>query len=146
MKNDGYDLTVQGLLRRRTALLHEVEDLRERVAIVLNDVAAIDRLLTSFGYADELVKAPPKRYARLFSRSHISRGVLDYLRVAAEPVSTRDVAIAFATKEGKDVNDRQLMYEISKRVSKCLGILTKQGAVKRSRAPGGKTEFCYQLA
>ena len=53
--------TISGLLRKREEFLHENNDLRERMAIVTNDVEAIDRVLDTFGYQGELVGGTPRQ-------------------------------------------------------------------------------------
>ena len=47
--------TISGLLQKREELLRECAELRERVAVISNDVEAIHRVLDTFGYQGELI-------------------------------------------------------------------------------------------
>lgn len=146
MSKDSYDLTIHGLLRKRKSLLTEMERLREQVSVLINDVGALDRVLRSLGYSEPLGTSGAKPYARPFARNEIRRTVLDLLREVGSPVTTRDLSIQFAKAHSLDHLDRGMMLQVSKRVSKVLGIMTENGTVRRVRCPEGKIEYLYELA
>ena len=63
---------INGLLAKREELQRENAELRERMAILANDIDALDRVLASCGYRGELVGSTP-RQARivLFYRNEL---------------------------------------------------------------------------
>jgi len=84
---------VNGLLAKREELLRENADLRERMAVISNDIEAIDRVLDAFGYPGELKGGTP-RQARivLFYRNELREYLLAELRKAEGPLSSRELA------------------------------------------------------
>jgi len=84
---------VNGLLAKREELLRENADLRERMAVISNDIEAIDRVLDAFGYPGELKGGTP-RQARivLFYRNELREYLLGELRKAEGPLSSRELA------------------------------------------------------
>jgi hypothetical protein len=44
-----YANTISGLLRRRAELMADAREMRERMAVVGNDIAALDRTLETLG-------------------------------------------------------------------------------------------------
>jgi hypothetical protein len=85
--------TINGLLRKREELQRENAELRERTAIVANDIEAIDRVLDTFGYQGEL-EGRTARAARivLFYRNELRQYPLAKLRKADRPRSSRELA------------------------------------------------------
>jgi hypothetical protein len=49
-----YANTISGLLKRRAELMADARELRERMAVVGNDIAALDRTLETLGYQGEM--------------------------------------------------------------------------------------------
>ena len=49
-----YANTISGLLQRRAELMADARELRERMAVVGNDIAALDRTLETLGYQGEM--------------------------------------------------------------------------------------------
>ena len=108
--------------------------LREEMAKVGNDIEALDRTLLSLGYKGGL-KAVAPRGARVvyFHRDELRRWLLNELRQAHGPVSSRDLAEKIIGLEGKDCADRALRNDMVKRVGKSLKLLRRQGLTKSFR-------------
>lgn len=128
---DDYDHTISGLLRKRHELMQEIAMIRERLALVSNDVESIDRVLDAFGYKGDL----PDKTTRtprvvLFYRNELSRFVMEQLRTATEPMTSRDLAERIVAIEGKDKYDRSMMIDIVKRVGKACRQLRARGLVR----------------
>ena len=87
-----YANTISGLLRKRSELMCDAQRLREELAHVGNDVEALDRTLIALGYRGDL-KAVQPRGNRIvfFARDELRRFLLDELRKADGPVSSRDL-------------------------------------------------------
>jgi len=142
---DGYDLTISGLVRKRIELLQELEALRERSTAVTNTIRSLDRVLLALGFKDDLasIRAPAPR-TFLFARHELRRFILDQLRTTDVPLSSRQLANLMALADGRDPNDRGLMVEIVKRVSRSVAILFRRGMLHRSKDEVG--DYVYKLA
>lgn len=131
MKNDH---TISGLLRKRGEILDELQAIRERQAILANDMASLDRVLETFGYDGDLQSVTPRaNRVVLFYRNELRHYLLGELAKTGAPLSSRELAERIVTVEGKDRFDRRLMCDIVKRVGKALKLLRERGSVR-----GGK--------
>ena len=116
--------------------MDQIAHIRERMGLLTNDIEAIDRVLDSLGYDGEL----PNRTTRtprvvLFVRNELARFILDTLRERKAPMTSRELAEAIVTLEGKDRYDRGMMNDITKRVSKAGRQLRERGLVSFTKEP-----------
>jgi hypothetical protein len=134
-----YANTISGLLRKRSELMGDAQRLREQLAHVGNDIEALDRTLVSLGYAGDLKTVQPRgNRIVFFARDELRRFLLDELRKATGPLSSRDLAEKIIGLEGKDCRDRRLRNDMVKRVGKSLKLLRRQGnAISEKGAAGG---------
>ena len=124
------DSTISGLLKKREELQRENAELRERIAIISNDVEAIDRVLDTFGYHGELVgKTPRQARIVLFYRNELREYLLAELRKAEKPLSSRALACLVCQCEGKDARDRRLLTDVTRRVGCALRKMRASGVV-----------------
>lgn len=132
-RTETYEHTVTGLLRKRADLFNEAERLRDRMAEIRNDIDAIDRVLGAFGYTGDLDAEMPrqKRHA-LFGQGELTRAILDELRNATGPLSSREIGQAIVAVRGQDARDRKLISEVTRRASKALRALREDGTVRSS--------------
>ena len=127
---DTFEHTISGLLTKRADLFHEAERIRDRLAEIKNDVAALDRVLGTLGYTGDLDAAMPRQKREvIFGRGELTRACVDELRNAAGPLMSRTIAEAILSVSGQDARDRKLMTEHTKRVSKALRSLKEEGRV-----------------
>jgi hypothetical protein len=140
-----YANTISGLLRKRSELMGDAQRLREELAHVGNDVEALDRTLIALGYEGDL-KAVQPRGNRIvfFARDELRRFLLDELRKAGAPISSRDLAEKIITLDGKDARDRRLRNDMVKRVGKSLKLLRSQRLARSGRDEAGR--FAWRLA
>lgn len=142
-----YDNTISGLLRRRAELMGDHQRLREEMAVVSNDIDALDRVLVSLGYDGDLKGiAPRSNRVVFFARNELRRWLLNELRQATGPVSSRDLAEKLIGLEGKDVRDTRLRNDMVKRVGKSLKLLNKQRLAMCETNPGGRAWRGVRLA
>jgi len=123
----------------------ELAGIRERSAIITNDVEAMDRTLEQLGYeSNEDVQLTP-RIARLvmFYRGELRHFILDSLREHG-PSTTRDLAIRLITLEGKDAVDRRMRQELSQRIAKSLRQMLPAKLVTRTRTKS-MNEYLWRL-
>ncbi len=108
-RTDTYEHTITGLLTKRVDLYHEAERIRDRMAAIKNDIAALDRVLGTLGYTGDLNKEMPRqKHERLFGQGELTRAILDVLRDATEPMATRDIAREIIAVNEQDARDRRL--------------------------------------
>lgn len=134
-----YEHTISGLLKKRSEMVSELHSIRERMAVVANDLQSLDRVLQAFGYDGNLEDLPVvKSKMVLFHKSELQQHLLFELRRAAEPLSSRDLAVRLATSEGRDRFDKRLVLDLIKRVTKALATLRHRGLVLSKRDPKGR--------
>lgn len=129
---------INGLLAKREELQRANAELRERMAILSNDIEALDRVLVSCGYTGELDGSTP-RQARivLFYRNELREYLLAELRKADRPLSSRELACRVCQCEGKDAADRRLLADVTRRVGCALRKMRAQGSVAGQRDKSG---------
>ncbi len=133
-RTDTFEHTISGLLTKRADLFHEAERIRDRLAEIKNDVAALDRVLGTLGYTGDLDAAMPRQKREvIFGRGELTRGCVDELRNAEGPLTSRQVAEAILSVSGQDARDRKLMADHTRRVSKALRVLKGEGRVKAAK-------------
>ena len=134
-----YERTISGLIKKRAEMMGELHSLRERMGVVTNDLQSLDRVLQAFGYEGNLDELPvTKGKLFLFHKNEMQQHILQVLRSASEPLSSRDVAVRIVTAEGRDRYDRRAILDVIKRVSKALATLRYRGIVLSKREPKGR--------
>jgi len=100
------------------------------MAVIANDIEAIDRVLDAFGYQGPLEGRTP-RAARiiLFYRDELRQFLQAELAKAGRPMSTRELAQIICQTEGKNGQDRRLLADVTKRASKALREMRRLGIV-----------------
>ena len=117
------DYVLTGLVKRRADLTGEIEYVHERLRRMVMDLENLDATILQFDptHQVEAIKPeafrPPKDWA---NRGEMSRIVLSTLRQAAEPLTTRDIALELLVARALDKNDQRLLRLMSKRVGVAL--------------------------
>lgn len=139
-----YERTISGLIKKRSEMVDELHSLRERMAVVANDLQSLDRVLQAFGYDGKLEDLPVvKSKLVLFHKSELQQHLLIALRNAHGPLSSRDLAVQIVTADGRDRYDKRLILDLIKRVGKSLGTLRYRGLVSGCR--DSQRRFVWQL-
>lgn len=126
-----YSHTINGLLTKRAELFNEAERLRDRIAEIRNDIAALDRSLATFGYKGDLDAAMPRQKREvIFGKGELTRSIVEELRTAQGPLTSRDIAREIVALRGDDARDRKYLNDLTKRVSKALRALREAGRVR----------------
>ncbi|KQP75267.1 hypothetical protein ASF41_16100 [Methylobacterium sp. Leaf111] len=130
---------INGLLAKREELSRENADLRERMAILSNNIEALDRVLEACGFRGELEGSTP-RAARivLFYRNELRDYLLAELRKAGEPLTARQLALLVCQTEGKDGRDRRLLADVTRRVGCALRKMRASRMVEGERTQAGQ--------
>jgi hypothetical protein len=66
----------------------------------------------------------------------MSRVILSILRLAAEPLTTRDIALELLVTRALDKNDQRLLRMMTKRVGVALRGQKDSGRVRDTQGPG----------
>lgn len=146
-RTETYEHTITGLLKKRVDLYHEAERIRDRTAVIKNDIAALDRVLGTLGYTGNLdAEMPRQKHERLFGQGELTRAILDTLRGATEPMASRDIAREIIAVNEQDARDRRLLTEVTRRVSKALRIQKQRGHVQRVMDQAGRVVWASVIA
>lgn len=125
-----FEHTISGLLKKRAELFSEAEGLRDRLAEIMNDIGAVDRVLGTLGHVGDLsTKLPRGRKSAIFGDKGVTRIILDSLRTAEAPLSSRAVARKLMEFCGQDTGDRKSLSDRTGRASRALRRLREQGLV-----------------
>ena len=129
---------INGLLAKRQELCALNAELRERMAVVANDIDAVERLLDSLGYQGEAVTTPRAARIVLFYRNELREYLLAELRKAPAPMTARELAVKLCEVEGKDWQDRRLITDVVRRVGCALRKMRATRVVEGERTQAGQ--------
>lgn len=132
----GYDLTVQGLIRKRADLAGQVEAMNAQLSAIMAQLHALDTAIRVFKPEIDLEDLPSRIVPAPFSgfRGEIQRFLLDELRKANAPQTTFDLADKIMDRRGLDRSDKIATNLIRKRTGYALAKLRKAGKVTSERA------------
>jgi hypothetical protein len=133
------DYVLTGLVKRRAALAGEIESTHDKLRQLVTDLENLDATILQFDpkHSVEAIKPkafrPPKDWA---NRGEMSRFVLSLLRQAAEPMTTRDLALEMLVSRALDKSDQRLLRLMTKRVGVALRGQRDNGLVRCQQGPG----------
>lgn len=131
-RTDTYEHTISGLLSKRAEMMEEIATTRERLAILSNDIEAIDRVLERLGYDGDVKLTPRAPRVVLFYRGELRQFLLGQLREHG-PMTSRAMAERLIQAEGKDARDRRMMADVVRRIGKALRQMQASGLVRGTR-------------
>lgn len=132
-RTDTFEHTIAGLLTKRAMLFNEAERIRDRLAEIRNDIQALDRVLGTLGYTGDLdAEMPRQKRMVVFGKGELTRAILDELREATTPMTSRQIAQAIVAVSGMDARDRRYVADLTKRVSKALRQIHAQRAAQKA--------------
>ena len=130
---------VSALAHKRAELSGEIERTHQHLSKLIADLEHLDRTLLLFdpNYPIETIKPkafrPPDDWS---NRGEMTRVVLGILRQAAEPLTTRDIALQLIADRALDTSDQRLLRLMSKRVGVALRRQRRENVVKSEQGPG----------
>jgi len=127
-----YQHTINGLLQKRSEMMEELAVIRERMAVLSNDVEALDRVLERLGYDGDIKLTPRVPRVVLFYRGELRQFLLKQLRERG-PMTSRQLAESLIQIEGKDARDRRMIADVVRRMSKALRQMQDVGLVKGTK-------------
>jgi hypothetical protein len=118
-KTETYQHTINGLLQKRGEMMEEIAVTRERLAILSNDIEALDRILERLGYDGDVKLTPRVPRITLFYRGELRQYLLNQLR-EHKTMTSRALAENLIRIEGKDARDRRMIADVVRRIGKAL--------------------------
>lgn len=142
----GYDLAIQGLIRKRAELAGEIEAAHAQLAGLLSSIQHIDAAIRVFRPDIDLGDLPERIAPAPFTafRGEIQRFLLDELRKANGPRTTFELADAIMDRRGLDSADKITTSLIRKRTGYALAKLRRAGKVASQR-PHRSAPLCWNL-
>jgi hypothetical protein len=139
MIDDGNSFVLPGLVRKRAELAGDIERTQMDLKRMIRDLESLDATIRLFDadYQVEAIKPktfrPPEDWAK---RGEMTRIILDVLRQAAEPLTTRDIAFQLMTERALDTSDDKLLRLMTKRCGVALRGARDRGVVRSSQGTG----------
>lgn len=134
------DYMFEGLVKARAKLAGEIEATHERLREMVKNLETLDATIMQFAPKDFIIESikpkgfrPPGDWAK---RGEMSRVVLSILRMAAEPMTTKDIAIEMLVTRALDKSDQRLLRLMTKRVGVALRGMRDQGLTKAKQGTG----------
>jgi hypothetical protein len=130
---------VSALVKRRAELAGDIERAHEALRKMVLDLENLDATILQFepDFKVETIKPkafrPPKDWS---NRGQMSRIILSVLRQAAEPLTSRDIALELLVERALDKHDQRLLRIMTKRVSVALRLQRQNGVVQCQQGPG----------
>ena len=139
-----YQHTINGLLQKRVEMMEELAVIRERMAVLSNDIEALDRVLERLGYDGDIQLTPRVPRVVLFYRGELRQFLLNQLRDHGAMTSRR-LAENLIQIEGKDGRDRRMMTDVVRRIGKALRQMKESKLVVgvRTKSMG---EYSWRIA
>jgi hypothetical protein len=132
-RTETFEHTISGLLSKRRDLLTEAERLRDRIAEIRNDLLALDRTLSTLGFKGDLEGMMPRQKRQVvFGRGELLRAILDELRGAPQPMTSREIAQAIVAVQGNDPRDKRYVADLTRRIGKALRPLVGTIVMRRT--------------
>ena len=129
---------ITGLLRKRQSIADELDAAQNKVRLLVQAIDAVDATLKLFQPDMEIgivrVRPTPRRHTAF--RGESSRMILNMLREAGGPMTTRDIVLAVMTARGLNVTDKPMAETMRMRVSSSLRGMRERGSVTSSEGRG----------
>lgn len=140
--DDGYILTLHGLLRKRGELSSEVEALRSQLGELLSALDHVDATIRVFKPDIDIEDLPerPAPPPNAAFRGEVQRFLLHTLKASGDPLSTSQLAEAVMVSRRLNVAGRVLAKLVLRRTGHSLGRLRRAGTIEGARF--GSTAEC----
>jgi hypothetical protein len=130
---------VSGLVKRRAQIAGDIEQAHESLRRMVLDLENLDATILQFepNFRLKAIKPkafrPPKDWS---NRGEMTRICLSILRQAAEPLTTRDIALQLLTERALNREDVKLLRLMTKRVACALRLQKEKNVVRSDQGPG----------
>lgn len=139
MQDDGFSQTRHGLIRKRAALVAEIEALQAKAAQRVADLHALEAVIRVFAPETDFEALPVNRLPPAYAafRGEMARFFLTMLREHPGGMTTHDLALAIMRSRQMNVHDPQAVQLIRRRSGQAMHRLRKNGFVLSEKATAG---------
>ncbi len=130
---------ISALVKKRANLTGDIERTHEHLRQMIADLENLDATILMFDSSYQVEAIKPKAFrppADWSKRGEMTRVILSILRQAAEPLTTRDIALELLVSRALDKNDQKLLRLMTKRVGVALRGQRDKGGVRSEQGPG----------
>ncbi len=133
-----FEHVITGLLRKRQLIADELDAAQNKVRLLVQAIDAVDATIKLFQPDMEIgivrVRPTPRRHAAF--RGESSRMILNMLREAGGPMTTRDIVLAIMQARGLNTADKPMHETMRMRVSASLRGMRDRGSVLSGEGHG----------
>jgi hypothetical protein len=130
---------LSGLVKRRAELAGDIERTHNQLRKMVLDLENLDATIIQFDPDFQVETIKPKAFrppADWANRGEMTRIVLSILRQAAEPLTSRDIALELLIERALDKSDQRLLRLMTKRVGVALRGQRDKHMVRSEQGPG----------
>jgi hypothetical protein len=145
---DGFDQTKAGLIRKRGAIVAEIQALQQTLAAKVADLRALETTIRLFDPEVDLQGLPQSRIPPAYAafRGEMARFFLGALRNAPAGMTTHELTIAIMADRAMDASDKRALRLIHKRTGHSLLKLRGNGYVRSEKDdPSGMLRWWTML-
>lgn len=131
---------VAALVHRRSGLAGEIERAQNQLRQMIADLEHLDKTLLMFDPGHKIEGIKPKQFrapSEWSKRGEMKRRVLEVLRDATQPLTSRDIALALIAERGLE-QDEETLRTMSRRCAETLRLQRFKGVAACFEGPG----FC----
>ena len=127
--------TLAGLVAKRSEIAGKIDVARETLRQLIVDLDHIDAAIRLFDPDFDIagIRAKPNHPAQIVRRGDSIRLILDLLRAATEPLTTKQIALQVMGHRGLNTADDALVLTITRRVGASLRSYKDNGAVRSTK-------------
>jgi len=133
------DYVLTGLVKRRAEIAGEIDAAQDKLRALIKDLEHIDATLLIFDPQIQIQAIKPKTLRPPEDWSHrgqMTRLILNVLRQAMQPYTTRDIAVQIMSERALDQDDLRLVRLMAKRCGVALRGLRDKKTVIATQGPG----------
>jgi hypothetical protein len=137
--DDGYTQTLHGLIRKRAIVAGEIDALRDQLDVKTVALGNLDAAIRIFKPDIDFEELPERRVPppHVAFRGELARFLIDHLRKANRPLSTRELADEIMKARGISNADLVMRRTMVQRVGHSLYRMRLKGITTGERGPGG---------
>jgi hypothetical protein len=124
--------TVAGLVEKRAEIAGKIDATREELRRLIADLDHVDAAIRLFApdYDIAGIRAKPTHPAQVARRGDSIRLILDLLRQATEPLTTKQIALQVMATRGLNTQDDALVLTMTRRVGASLRSYRDNGSIR----------------
>lgn len=129
---------LHALIRKRAEVAGKIEHCQQELRRLVAEIDHLDATIRIFNPEVDLEAIRPKRVPPRHAafKGEVMRVVLNELRDADGPVTTKQISLVLMRERGLNPDDAELSKIMVKRVGACLRKLLDRGAVKKVPVEG----------